>query len=75
MMTLLQVTPLSTGNPRLDAIGQVAVLCISVLSIAMATFGKKQGHHHRATPPRKRIPARAKVVITDEAIDEANSRR
>lgn len=75
MFSFIQVPQLSTGNPRIDAIAQAAALGISLAGVIVATFGKKKATDNMATPPRRSTGKRAKVVITDEAIDELSARR
>lgn len=74
-MFLAQVTSLSTGNPKLDAIAQASALGISLAAILVKTFKSKSPSRPKATKVTKSKATAPKVVITDEAIDEANARR
>jgi hypothetical protein len=75
MLNLVQLPAGSTGNPKLDAIAQASALGIALASVLVPLFKKK-------SPPKKtpakapvRKPLGAKVVITDEAVDELGARR
>lgn len=75
MFDFTQVPQLSTGNSKLDTIAQASALGISLAATLVGIFGKKKPS--KKSPARKVSPSqsRAKVVITDEAIDEADARR
>lgn len=74
-MFIAQVTSLSTGNPKLDAIAQASALGISLAAILVKTFKSKPTRAPATRATRATKTTAPKVVITDEAIDEANARR
>lgn len=75
-MSLFQAIPsISTGNPKLDAIAQASALGIGLASVLVGVFGKKKTPKKTSTSHAKAKTTAPKVVITDEAIDEADARR
>jgi hypothetical protein len=72
---LAQVTSLSTGNPKLDAIAQASALGIALAGILVKSFKKSPARKETTAKVRASKTTAPKVVITDEAIDEAGARR
>jgi hypothetical protein len=75
MLNLVQLQAGSTGNPKLDAIAQASALGIGLASVLVGIFGKKKTATRKPAKPAARKPLGAKVVITDEAVDELGARR
>lgn len=75
MFYLFQVPSISTGNAKLDTIAQASALGISLAATLVGIFGKKKQPKRAPARRATHAPARGKVVITDDAIDELGARR